>query len=115
MLVKAGEEPDPRSLHTEDGGLRYEVVLEEARTKKMPRPKSAPSHSRNYQDIQTKLQVSSYSMKIRSAYFILNIHAKAAEERRKQFEAEQLSSLAARERRAEVVRSKRVTLDTASQ
>merc|ERR1712045_267571 len=92
---KAGEEPDPRSLHTEDGGLRYEVVLEEARTKKMPRPKSAPSQSRNYQDIQTKLQ--------------------AAEERRKQFEAEQLSSLAARERRAEVVRSKRVTLDTASQ
>ena len=69
MLVKAGEEPDPRSLHTEDGGLRYEVVLEEARTKKMPRPKSAPSQSRNYQDIQTKLQVSSYSIKIKSAEF----------------------------------------------
>ena len=70
MLVKAGEEPDPRSLHTEDGGLRYEVVLEEARTKKMPRPKSAPSQSRNYQDIQTKLQVSSYSIKIKSGDFM---------------------------------------------
>ena len=70
MLVKAGEEPDPRSLHTQDGGLRYEVVLEEARTKKMPRPKSAPSHSRNYQDIQTKLQVSNYSIKIKSADFM---------------------------------------------
>ena len=61
MLVKSGAgdaEPGTGNLHTEDGGLRYEVVLEEARTKKMPRPKSAPSISRNnQQDIQSKLKV----------------------------------------------------------
>ena len=61
MLVKSGAgdtDPGTGNLKTEDGGLRYEVVLEEARTKKMPRPKSAPSISRNnQQDIQTKLKV----------------------------------------------------------
>ena len=56
--MKAGEEPDPGCVQTEEGGLKYEVVLEEAKTKRMPRPKSAPSSSpRNYQDIQQKLQV----------------------------------------------------------
>ena len=43
---------------TGDGGLRYEVVLEEAKTKKMPRPKSAPASRRKYEDIQQKLKVS---------------------------------------------------------
>ena len=61
MLVKSGAgdtDPGTGNLQTEDGGLRYEVVLEEARTKKMPRPKSAPSISRNnQQDIQSKLKV----------------------------------------------------------
>ena len=38
------------------GGLHYEVVLEEAKTKKMPRPKSAPA-SRKYEDFQQKLKV----------------------------------------------------------
>merc|ERR1712227_670400 len=91
MLVKAGEEPDPGCVQTEEGGLKYEVVLEEAKTKRMPRPKSAPSSSpRNYQDIQQKLQ--------------------AAEERRKQFEKEQQDMLSAREKRAEEVRAKKVTL-----
>ena len=64
MLVKAGEEPDSGTVQTEEGGLKYEVVLEEAKTKRMPRPKSAPSSSpRNYQDIQQKLQV---QLKIKS-------------------------------------------------
>ena len=65
MLVKSGAgdtDPGTDNLHTEDGGLRYEVVLEEARTKKMPRPKSAPSISRsNQQDIQSKLKVGKMS------------------------------------------------------
>ena len=65
MLVKSGAgdtDPGTDNLHTEDGGLRYEVVLEEARTKKMPRPKSAPSISRsNQQDIQSKLKVRTMS------------------------------------------------------
>ena len=38
------------------GGLHYEVVLEEAKTKKMPRPKSAPA-CRKHQDFQQKLKV----------------------------------------------------------
>ena len=67
MLVKAGEEPDSGTVQTEEGGLKYEVVLEEAKTKRMPRPKSAPSSSpRNYQDIQQKLQV---QLKIRDFYW----------------------------------------------
>ena len=37
-------------------GLHYEVVLEKAKTRKMPRPQSAPV-SRKYEDIQQKLQV----------------------------------------------------------
>ena len=65
MLVKSGAgdtDPGTGNLQTEDGGLRYEVVLEEARTKKMPRPKSAPSISRsNQQDIQSKLKVRTMS------------------------------------------------------
>ena len=41
---------------TKGGGLKYEVVLEEAKTKKMPRPKSAPA-IRKYEDIEEKLKV----------------------------------------------------------
>ena len=37
-------------------GLHYEVVLEKAKTRKMPRPQSAPA-CRKYEDIQQKLQV----------------------------------------------------------
>ena len=37
-------------------GLHYEVVLEKAKTRKMPRPQSAPV-CRKYEDIQQKLQV----------------------------------------------------------
>ena len=59
MLVKTADGcTDPDKLRTGDGGLQYEVVLKEAKTKRMPRPKSAPA-TRNYskEDIQRKLKV----------------------------------------------------------
>ena len=45
------------SVRNEDGGMKYDVVLQEARTKKIPRPKSAPSARANNQEIQQKLKV----------------------------------------------------------
>merc|ERR1712025_903244 len=74
-------------MEVEDGTLKFEVILEDAKTKKIPRPKSAPSPMPNYEEIQQKL--------------------KAAEERRKQFESEQLAQLAEKEKRAEEVRAKK--------
>ena len=53
MVLKDMGETKVRS---EEGGLRYEVVLEEAKTKKMPRPQSAPA-IRKYENIQEKLKV----------------------------------------------------------
>ena len=47
-------------VRSEDGGLRYEVVLEEAKTKKMPRPKSAPA-PRKYENVEEKLKVNEYN------------------------------------------------------
>ena len=47
-------------VRSEDGGLRYEVVLEEAKTKKMPRPKSAPA-ARKYENVEEKLKVNEYN------------------------------------------------------
>ena len=47
-------------VRSEDGGLKYEVVLEEAKTKKMPRPKSAPA-PRKYENVQEKLKVNEYN------------------------------------------------------
>ena len=47
-------------VRSEDGGLRYEVVLEEAKTKKMPRPKSAPA-PRKYENVEEKLKVNKYN------------------------------------------------------
>ena len=47
------------------GGLHYEGVLEEAKTKKMPRPKSAPA-CRKHQDFQQKLKVNYNDIWLRS-------------------------------------------------
>ena len=57
MLVKT-EDSDPIDMRTGDGGIQYEVVLKEAKTKRMPRPKSAPATRSSKEDIQQKLKVS---------------------------------------------------------
>ena len=44
-------------MEVEDGSLKFEVILEDAKTKKIPRPKSAPSPMPNYEEIQQKLKV----------------------------------------------------------
>ena len=44
-------------MEVEDGTLKFEVILEDAKTKKIPRPKSAPSPMPNYEEIQQKLKV----------------------------------------------------------
>ena len=44
-------------MEVEDGALKFEVILEDAKTKKIPRPKSAPSPMPNYEEIQQKLKV----------------------------------------------------------
>ena len=41
----------------DDGILKFEVILEDAKTKKLPRPKSAPAPVPKYEDIQEKLKV----------------------------------------------------------
>ena len=41
----------------DDGVLKFEVILEDAKTKKIPRPKSAPAPLPKYEDIQEKLKV----------------------------------------------------------
>ena len=58
MLVKTGEDlTDKNNLQTEDGGLKYDIVLQEARTKRCPRPKSAPANRQSREEIQQKLKV----------------------------------------------------------
>ena len=37
--------------------LKFEVILEDAKTKKLPRPKSAPAPLPKYEDIEEKLKV----------------------------------------------------------
>ena len=41
----------------EEGGLRFEVILKDAKTKKVPRPKSAPVPAPKKEEIQQRLQV----------------------------------------------------------
>ena len=39
----------------DDGVQKFEILLENAKTKKLPRPKSAPAPLPKYEDIQEKL------------------------------------------------------------
>ena len=43
-----------------EGALKFDVILEDAKTKKIPRPKSAPLSTPNYEEIQQKLKVCLY-------------------------------------------------------
>ena len=43
--------------HSDDGAPKFEVILEAAKTKKLPRPKSAPAPVPKYEDIEVKLKV----------------------------------------------------------
>ena len=41
----------------EEGVLKFDVILEDAKTKKIPRPKSAPAPLPKYEQIMDKLKV----------------------------------------------------------
>merc|ERR1711872_89797 len=71
------------------GGLKFNVILEEAKTADVPEMRSPPTPSPSAEDIELKL--------------------KAAEERRKSLEACALEKLAEKEKRAAEVRAKKAT------
>merc|ERR1711935_1283798 len=79
-----------RMLDIPGQGEVFEVVLQGAKTKKIPRPKSAPQPQPKYEDIEQKL--------------------KAAEERRKEMCAAQKAALASAEKRAEEVRGRKASM-----
>ena len=43
--------------NVDDGVLKFDVIFEDAKTKKLPRPKSAPAPLPKYVDIEEKLKV----------------------------------------------------------
>merc|ERR1711994_350428 len=71
------------------GGLKFNVILEEAKTADVPEMRSPPTPSPSAEDIELKL--------------------KAAEERRKSLEACALEKWAEKEKRAAEVRAKKAT------
>merc|ERR1712179_206213 len=84
---QAGQHTADMTGEATTNSVVYEVVLEEAKRPKTPRPGSASSIS-SIEDIMKK--------------------QKAAEDRRKQLESEQLSLLSERRKKAEEVRVKKM-------
>jgi len=77
------------------GGVKFQVILEDAKKTELPELRSPPTPSPSVEDIELKL--------------------KAAEDRRKSMEASALEKLAEKEKRAEEVRAKKASLPKEAQ
>lgn len=83
-------EAEVAECEVKPGGVKFAVVLEDAKKTEAPEMRSTPTPSPSAQDIQLKLQ--------------------AAEDRRKSMEANTLEKLAEKEKRAAEVRAKKASI-----
>eukprot|EP00088_Acartia_fossae_P022978 TRINITY_DN24045_c0_g1_i1.p1 TRINITY_DN24045_c0_g1~~TRINITY_DN24045_c0_g1_i1.p1 ORF type:complete len:112 (+),score=59.58 TRINITY_DN24045_c0_g1_i1:23-358(+) len=89
-IGKKIEKAESADCEEKPGGVKFQVILEDAKTSDVPEMRSPPTPSPSVEDIELKL--------------------KAAEDRRKSMEASALEKLAEKEKRAEEVRAKKASL-----